>query len=527
MTLQQSTPPKTNFFSRYVLDVYIWSIAFLGVLLVIESIIITYPLDIYILIFVGLVAFAEILTQSNLFAPEMVFSISSAVTFATLMLFGPYVAAIAAGCGGITLAIILQLFNTRGRKRQSSLMQRIFFNMAAFSIPAAVAGWVYIGLGGDVGRVDVLSNTMPVVLAAITLEFVNAILVIGAVAIQTHLTLIQVWQRNVSWTIPIDILTMAVGGWGMAYAFEIARYVGLMVFFVPIAMTIYAVRLYVEQTKQQMDKLEQTVEERTADLRKAYEELKQLDQTKTAFFSIVNHEMRSPLTAIIGYAGLLLRDDTLSEDQYYQVSAIESNSKRIIELVNNILDIARIEDGKLRITPGDTFILPLVYEAVKTIHPMADKKKITINVDTDIGSDAMVYADGKRIEQVIINLLSNAVKYTPETGSVQVTAQISAEEQMLKVEVIDNGVGIPMKVLPVIFDRFSRAERDDIRGISGTGLGLAIVKGVVEAHHGKVWADSIEGSGSTFGFSIPLSAEQWQTTPATDATDETESQKTA
>ncbi len=456
----------------------------------------------------------------------MVFSISTAVTFATLILFGPYVAAIAAGTGGVVVTIALQLSNIHGRKRQSSLVQRIFFNMAALGIPAAIAGWVYIGLGGIIGQVSALSSLPAVVFAAITLEFANAILVIGAVAVQTHIPLIKVWQRNVSWTIPIDILTMAVGGWGMAYAFEIARYVGLSVFFVPIAMTVYAVRLYVEQAKQQMDKLEQTVEERTADLQKAYDDLKLLDQTKTAFFAIVNHEMRSPLTAIIGYAGILLRDDTLTEDQRYQLAAIETSSQRVVDLVNNILDVSRIEDGKLRIMPTDTFIVPLLHEAITIVRPVAEKKNIAITLETDIASETRVYADGKRITQVMTNLLSNAVKYTSETGKVRVVARLSTNEQMMEVEVIDTGVGIPAAVLPVIFDRFSRAERDDIRGISGTGLGLAIVKGLVEAHHGKLWADSIEGEGSTFGFAVPLSEEQWQATPASDATTETESQKT-
>ena len=313
----------------------------------------------------------------------------------------------------------------------------------------------------------------------------------------------------------------------MAYAFEIAHYIGLLVFFVPIAMTIYAVRLYVEQTKRQMDKLEHTVAERTADLRRAYEELQQLDQTKTTFFAIVNHEMRSPLTAIIGYAGILLRDETLTEDQHYQISAIETNSRRVIDLVNNILDVSRIEDGKLRLMPGDIPFAPLLEEAVTTVHPAAAAKNITVTIESTVPPETTVYAESKRIVQVITNLLSNAIKYTPETGIVHLRAKLSADEQMVEVEVVDNGVGIPAEVLPVIFDRFSRAERDDIRGISGTGLGLAIVKGLVEAHHGRVWADSIEGDGSTFGFAIPLSVEMWEeSTPASDATDETEPQKT-
>lgn len=525
------TPPspmqKKNLLSRHALDIYIWGIAFLGIVLLVKSVTTISSANLDALVFVGLVIFAEVLTQSRLFAPEMVFSIASAVTFATLLLFGPFVGAIAAGSGGIIVTVALQLSNTHGRQRRSSLMQRIFFNMAALAIPAAVAGWIYVGLRGVVGQVDVASNIIPVVLAAITMEFGNAALVIGAVSIQTLESPLRVWRRNSSWLVPINILTMAVGGWGMAYAFELARYVGLLVFFVPIAVTIYAVRLYVEQTKQQMDKLEQTVKERTADLQKAYDELKQLDQTKTAFFSIVNHEMRSPLTAIIGYAGILLRDETLTEDQRYQVSAIELNSERVIDLVNNILDVSRIEDGKLQIIPTNTFVLPVLHAGINTISPMAEKKNITIEFEADIPNDAMMYADGKRITQVVTNLLSNAVKYTPETGMVHMHARYSEDGQMLEVEVIDNGVGIPAEVLPVIFDRFSRAERDEIRGISGTGLGLAIVKGMIEAHHGKIWAKSIEGEGSTFGFAIPLTAAQWHAiAAATDATDETEPQKT-
>ena len=518
---------KRNLLSRHALDIYIWGVSFLGILLLVKAVTTMSLANLDALVLVGLVILAEVLTQSKLFAPEMVFSISSAVTFATLVLFGPYVATIAAGSGGIALAIALQISNTRNRQRQSSLGQRILFNMAAQSIPAAIAGWIYVGLGGIVGQVDVVSNIIPVILAAITMEFGNAALVIGAVSIQTLESPIKVWRRNSSWIVPINILTMAIGGWGMAYAFEIAHYIGLLVFFVPIAMTIYAVRLYVEQTKRQMDKLEHTVAERTADLRRAYEELQQLDQTKTTFFAIVNHEMRSPLTAIIGYASMLLRDETLTEDQHYQISAIENNSRRVIDLVNNILDISRIEDGKLRLMPDNIPFAPLLEEAVTTVRPAAAAKNITVTTESTVPPETTVYAESKRIVQVITNLLSNAIKYTPETGIVHLRAKLSADEQMVEVEVVDNGVGIPAEVLPVIFDRFSRAERDDIRGISGTGLGLAIVKGLVEAHHGRVWADSIEGDGSTFGFAIPLSVEMWEeSTPASDATDETEPQKT-
>ncbi len=504
-----------------ILKFYLWSVSFLGVLLLFGAVADVFPHNPAVFIFVGLVITAELLTKSSLFASEMVFSISSAVTFAALLLFGPYVGAVAASSGGIIVTVALFL-EKRKRQRQSTLVQRILFNMAALGIPAAIAGWVYLSLGGTLGKIDSVSNLLPIVIAAFVLEFANAALVIGAVAIQTGESPMTIWHRNASWLVPINILTMAIGGGGMAYAFQIAGYVGVAVFFIPIAMTVYSVRLYVQQTKKQMDQLEQTVEERTADLQKAYDDLRQLDQTKTTFYAIVNHEMRSPLTAIIGYTGLLRRDASLTDDQRRQIDAIYTNSNRVIDLVKNILDVSRIEDGKLKIVPEHTPIIPIVQDAIATVEPQARGKLISIAFDGRIPPETTVYADAKRVAQIIINLLNNAVKYTPETGTVRVKIDFANDEKMVQLDVIDTGIGIPEAVLPVIFDRFSRAERDGIRGISGTGLGLTIAKGLVDAHHGEIWAQSIDGEGATFSFTLPIAPYDSPVTAATDSTTDIE-----
>ncbi len=518
-----SPPPtsKSNSSQTQALKIYTWGISLLGILLIFLAITKIYPYTWETLIFVGLVITAELLTKSNLFAAEMLFSISSAVTFAALLLFGPYVGAVAASSGGMVVTVAL-FFEKKNHQRQSTLVQRILFNMAALGIPAAIAGWVYLSLGGTLGEIDIVSNLLPIVIAAFSLEFANAALVIGAVAIQTGASPMTIWRRNASWLVPINILTMAIGGGGMAYAFQIAGYVGVAVFFIPIAMTVYSVRLYVQQTKKQMEQLEQTVEERTADLQKAYDDLKQLDQTKTAFFAIVNHEMRSPLTAIIGYTGLLRRDASLTDDQRRQVDAIYANSNRVIDLVKNILDVSRIEDGKLEIMPEHASIIPIVHDAIATVEPLAHGKLISIAFEVTIPPDTTVYADAKRVAQIVINLVNNAVKYTPETGTVQVKICFANDENMVQVDVIDTGIGIPETVLPVIFDRFSRAERDDIRGISGTGLGLTIAKGLVDAHHGNIWAKSIEGEGATFSFTLPITLPDPPVIPATDSTTDIE-----
>ncbi len=514
MTIISTSKSKT-------LKFYLWGVSFLGIVLLFGAITDVFPHNFSALIFVGLVITAELLTKSNLFASEMVFSISSAVTFAALLLFGPYVGAVAASSGGIVVTVAL-FFERKDRQRQSTLAQRMLFNMAAQGIPAAIAGWIYLGLGGTLGKIDSVSNLLPIVLAAFALEFANAALVIGAVAIQTGESPMTIWRRNASWLVPINILTMAIGGGGMAYAFQIAGYVGVAVFFIPIAMTVYSVRLYVQQTKKQMDQLEQTVEERTADLQKAYDDLRQLDQTKTTFYAIVNHEMRSPLTAIIGYTGLLRRDASLTDDQRRQIDAIYTNSNRVIDLVKNILDVSRIEDGKLKIVPEHTPIIPIVHDAIATVEPQARSKLISIAFDAHIPPETTVYADTKRVAQIIINLLNNAVKYTPETGTVRVKVAFANDEKMVQLDVIDTGIGIPEAVLPVIFDRFSRAERDGIRGISGTGLGLTIAKGLVDAHHGNIWAQSIDGEGATFSFTLPIVLHDPPVTAATDSTTDIE-----
>jgi signal transduction histidine kinase len=448
-----------------------------------------------VLLFIGLVIVADLTTSENL-APQLTFSMDSAVTFATLFTLGPLAAILVATIGGMVSTLVMP------RSGRSPLLQRAFFNMAGFGLPVPVAGGIYLLFGGRIGEVALLSNLLPMVLAAISFEVVNAGLVVGVVSLQTRQPALKIWRHNVSWIAPMNVLSMVVGGGGVALGYEIAGILGVGVFFLPLAFTIYATRLYVGQTKSQMDRLEEIVAERTEDLQKANEEMKRLDRVKNHFFSVINHEMRTPLTAITGYTELLLVRTSLSPEQAKMLSTIKSNSQRLMDLVNNFLDISRLEEGKLTVMPEVMGMLPAVKQALAVVHPMAEAKHISISVDV-LPETPDVWGDPQRVNQILVNLLSNAVKFTPDTGTVTISARLSETTDDVLVGVTDTGVGIPAEQVPYVFERFNRLERSDIQHTIGTGLGLSIVKGLVEAHGGRIWVESEEGRGTCFAFTLP------------------------
>jgi signal transduction histidine kinase len=489
------------------LQVYTACVSALGVALLLWSLsqITSSPHD--VLFFIILVVIAE-LTSSPSVQPQVLFSMSSAVAFATLLLFGPLPAALAASVGGLVITLVADLVSRRqGRSSDAPLLQRAFFNMAALGLATTVAGSMYVLSGGTVGKFALLPNLLPMTLAAVSAEVVNAALVAGVVALQTSRPVIHIWRQNLSWSLPINILSMIVGGSGLALGYQIAGILGLGVFFLPTALTIYAYRLYVEQTKAQMARLEEMIAKRTEDLRKANEELKRLDQLKMRFFSVINHEMRTPLTAILGYTDLLLMRSHLPPKQEDMLRTIKFSGQRLLDLVNNILDISRLEDGRLTIVPQAMSVLPAVNQALSVVKPMAEKKAISISVDVS-PTTPDVRGDPKRMGQILVNLLSNAVKYTPDTGSVTIAARKNETENVVEISVADSGIGIPAHHLPRIFDRFSRIERDAIQHTVGTGLGLSITKGLVEAHGGEIEVQSEEGHGTCFTFTLPIAAEQ-------------------
>jgi len=230
------------------------------------------------------------------------------------------------------------------------------------------------------------------------------------------------------------------------------------------------------------------------------ERLQELDRLKEEFFSNVSHELRTPLTAI-REAALLLRDRVpgpLAARQARLVDLISLSTERLLGMVNQILELARLRAGLIAIDRGWLDLDQLVGRALEELRPQAEAGGVTLGRRG--GPVGRMRGDAERLLQVLVNLLGNAIKYTPNGGSVAVV--VGEQRDRVEIAVEDTGVGIPADLLPRIFDRFWQA--DPARG--GSGLGLTIVKGVVEAHGGQVQVESAEGRGTRFTVHLPREA---------------------
>ena len=234
---------------------------------------------------------------------------------------------------------------------------------------------------------------------------------------------------------------------------------------------------------------------------------KEVLEMKNDFVSSVSHELRTPLASIKAYVELLIdgeADDEKTKREFYDV--IQNEANRLGRLIDNILNISRIESGLVKVDKQPQSLTALVKDAVDVIAPQAAQKGIKL-IERLTAAPCQVAADRDMVYQAVLNILSNAVKYTPAGGAVTVETSADADSKAAVVRVSDTGVGIPPQDLPHVFDKFYRAEASS-RLAPGTGLGLALVKHVVEVvHHGKVFAESQVGKGSVFGFELELCGE--------------------
>lgn len=227
-------------------------------------------------------------------------------------------------------------------------------------------------------------------------------------------------------------------------------------------------------------------------------------QMKNDFVSHVSHELRTPLASIKAYVEMLIdgeADDEKQQREFYDV--IQNEANRLSRLIDNILDISRLESGIVKINKQPLSLTVLVKEALELITPQASAKKLTIR-EQIAPAIYQTLADKDMLHRAILNLLSNAMKYTPEQGSIMVSTSVDEAAKRISVRISDSGVGIPAKDLPFVFDKFYRVEANN-RMAKGTGLGLSLVKHIVETvHHGRVFVESAVGKGSTFGIELEL-----------------------
>lgn len=241
--------------------------------------------------------------------------------------------------------------------------------------------------------------------------------------------------------------------------------------------------------------------------REAKQQAEAANTSKDMFLATLSHEMRTPLSAIVGWIGILRAENCDEQDLREGLDVIDRNTRVQVQLIDDVLDVARIVSGKLRLEIQPCELAEVVKAGIDVVRDAAHAKNITINVLLDpdeVGSNRVV-CDPVRMQQVVWNLMANAVKFTPKGGTVSV--RLTQERSAVTIEVSDTGLGMAADLLPYVFDRFHQADGSTRRKYGGLGLGLAIVKQLVEMHGGTVEAKSEgEGKGSTFTVHLPIRA---------------------
>jgi len=247
--------------------------------------------------------------------------------------------------------------------------------------------------------------------------------------------------------------------------------------------------------------LEELVTDRTAELEVAKENAEAADRLKSAFLATMSHELRTPLNSIIGFTGIILQEmvGPLNEEQKKQLGMVRGSARHLLSLINDVLDISKIEAGQLQIVSEPFDLSETVQKIAESSRPLADKKGLALTW-TISPAAGEITGDRRRVEQILLNLISNAIKFT-EQGSVTITCEPGDEG--IEIGVTDTGIGIKEGDIETIFQPFRQIDSGLSRKYEGTGLGLSICKRLVEIMGGKIWVTSTWGTGSTFIFTLP------------------------
>jgi signal transduction histidine kinase/CheY-like chemotaxis protein len=461
-------------------------------------------------------------------------SVSYAANLMALLLLGPEQALLVGILGVFTQCTV--------RIRQPQPWYRTVFSVAAEALTMVATGFVYTLLGGPLAPEDLSSVARPLVGAIATYFLVNTALVAGAIASSTRRRVWDVWLEDFSWS---GASFMVAGTAGAVAAVVIARGEAwkAVLMIAPVYLTYRTYQVFVgrledrdrhaaearrlhEETAAALslarqaehalaaekDRLAATVAELTR-LERGRQELLERERAareaaeegnrlKDQFLATVSHELRTPLNAILGWADMLRGrpvDDVIRDRA---CRSIYENARQQARMIDELLDVARIVSGKLRLDRSAVDLEQVVRAAVDVVQAAAEARHVTIavEIDADIGA---VYGDGSRLQQIAWNLLSNAVKFTDDGGRVEV--RVRREHGAAVLTVKDNGTGITPEFLPWVFEPFRQADASYTRRHGGLGLGLSIVKHLVEAHGGTIAASSPgPARGSTFTVRLPI-----------------------
>ncbi|MCP4362481.1 MAG: hypothetical protein GY796_31130 [Chloroflexi bacterium] len=444
-----------------------------------------------------IIAIAAQSTMTYMVGGRFGVSVSGGMSYATVGLYGPVVGGTVAAIAEIGLWIV----NLRsGQRVWSAEIERLGVNAGMQAISILLAGIAYTVVGDWMGTETILGRTLPWLLGAVVGDQVNFWLLALIIYMVHNIKPLGMWVEN-RWASPMNITVMAVGGGLVFTAVTQFGLLGLAIFVLPIILSSYSFRVTVRNARKQMENLEELVTLRTQDLAEANERLEELNAEKDQFLAVLTHDMRTPLTSIKGY-GSIMRDRELTREQQTQIANVILRSQEtLLEIVNNILDLEKLQSGsgvELDLTQFDLALL--LKTTAEAVQAQAQEKQIDLTFD-QVPNPIVITGDEKKIERILLNLISNAIKYTPENGSVCVNTAVNGRRAL--VEVKDTGYGIPEDELPFIFESYKRVKGHQQLAV-GTGLGLAIVKSLVEAHNGEINVTSEVGVGSNFSVKLPM-----------------------
>jgi signal transduction histidine kinase/CheY-like chemotaxis protein len=463
-------------------------------------------------------------------------SVSYAANLTTLLLLGPQHALVVAVAG-----VWAQC--TYHVKRTYPLY-RTLFSVAAEAMTMTATGLAYRWLGGATAGLDVSMLMKPLVGAIATYFIFNTGLVAAAIALSTGRRFVRVWHDDFLWS-GASFMVAGTAGAIAAVVVDRGELWKAVLLLAPIYLTYCTYRLFVGRLEDQqrhvaetarlhqeavqalalardaelalgaekerlartlveMTRLEQMRNQLLGREQAARASAEQANRLKDQFLSIVSHELRTPLNAVLGWADMLRRGTLGEVKRARAVGAIYDGAKRQSQLIDDLLDVARIMSGKLGLSRSSVDMYGIIRAAIELVQPAADAKRILISVDAEPSLGAL-YADGSRLQQIAWNLVSNAIKFTPEGGTVHVG--LHRLNNLVELSVTDSGPGIPADFLPSVFQPFRQADASTTRAHGGLGLGLAIVKQLVEAHDGTVVAESRgPGQGAVFTVRLPTVA---------------------
>lgn len=269
-----------------------------------------------------------------------------------------------------------------------------------------------------------------------------------------------------------------------------------------IGQAVRNARLF-ENVYRSSQMLEIKVQDRTKQLTAALEQVQKISKAKSEFISAVSHELRTPLTSIKGYAALLIagKIGELPAQVKERLEKINNHSDNLVKMINDLLDISRIESGRSEMTFQEIPVASLITNVQDLLTPQINEKKLHFVVDMANGCPA-VCLDKHQIERVFINLIGNAVKFTPTQGTI--TVKVTHDDERISVSVSDTGIGMKQEDVEKLFTEFYRVDNSINQTVKGSGLGLVLSKKIIEAHGGKIWVESQIQRGTTFYFTLPL-----------------------